>query len=342
MSSNTEAVNQTVEILQQSNYEVYQNLYPQLEMCFELYAHHPSNQFSDLIIKFIQNIDNIKPYYIHELKLVSRLFAALPLIIGDANRRDQLEDNSVYKRNNIISVNVNTFGNIIHNSKLALSIAKKGGFFVSLNGQRLTELRNKKGLTKKQLAEQLGISAKTVSNYEYNKMRSSTNHASKLNKIFHENLVDPFDFFDYMKQAQKIDTIKRINVDNISRKHKEIIKEINEVVERTGFQIYWSKRSPFDVMVYQDDEDTNNIIEYTFVGGISCEKTKDLEHSIQKRFISSIGVDGGFICDGEDINFSKMKADAVPYILPKEFKILEDPKEFKNLMKKRRMAIDWQ
>ena len=107
MSSITVLANKekTTRVLQQADYSVYNNISSELEMCFELFARHYTSNVPSLLIKLVENIDIIKPYFIHELKLLSRFLRALPLIIGIENRHDLLSDDCLFIRKGLISIN---------------------------------------------------------------------------------------------------------------------------------------------------------------------------------------------------------------------------------------------
>ena len=50
----------TTQILQQADYSVYNNISSELEMCFELFAHHHTPNIPSLLIKLVENIDNVE------------------------------------------------------------------------------------------------------------------------------------------------------------------------------------------------------------------------------------------------------------------------------------------
>src|SRR6056297_501151 len=116
------AVNQ----LQKSDFEVYNYNLPDIELCFELLARHQSHAFPSLLLKFCENIDRLKPHTTQELKLLSHIISAMPVLIGRKNRRDNLQDNIVYERENLIAINDVTFKKIINSPEYPLALAKRG------------------------------------------------------------------------------------------------------------------------------------------------------------------------------------------------------------------------
>jgi len=329
------------QVLQQADYSVYNNISSELEMCFELFARNRSPIFPTLLIKLVENIDIIKPYFIHELKLLSKFLSALPVIIGIENRHDLLKDDCLFIRKGLISINMNTFNRIIKNNQLPLAIAKKGGFFVDLDGEKLIQLRKKKNYTRNDLAEKLKVSAKAILNYEKNEMRTSTEHAQHLEEILGDTIQVPMNTFEYINQSITDFSINPQMQRKISARNRELMNTINEIVEDTGYQTYWTRTSPFDLFIYKENDDSTKIEDYTLIGGTMGEKiyqkpTHDTKINFLKNTKNSTGTTGIMICDDENLNVKQVKQERVPYIIIKELKILDDPKKFKKLIKTRK------
>ena len=329
----------TTQVLQQADYSVYNNISSELEMCFELFARH--SNVPSLLIKLVENIDIIKPYFIHELKLLSKFLRALPIIIGIENRHDLLKDNCLFMRKGLISINMNTFSHIISNNQLPLAIAKKGGFFVDIDGEKLIQLRKKKNYSRNELAEKLKVSAKSIMHYEKNAMRTSTEHAQHLEEILGETIQVPINTYEYINQSFNDFSVNPQLQRKISAKNRELMNTINEIVEDTGYQTYWTRTSPFDLFIYRESDDSTKIEDYTLIGGTMSEKiyqqpTHDTKINFLKNTKNSTGTTGIMICEDEKLNVKQVKQERVPYIVIKELKILENPKKFKKLIKTRK------
>ena len=152
--------------LSNSKYKVYEETTPETDMSFDMIARYKSSSeyTPALLIKILLNIDSIRPHIFNEMKLISHLISGIPLLIGQENRHSPLRENSIYIRKDILTVNVKTFKKIIEHphSPLALSIAKRGGFFHEVDSEKLLKLREKKGLSRNALAEKVGVSSKSI------------------------------------------------------------------------------------------------------------------------------------------------------------------------------------
>ncbi|MHA1775976.1 MAG: helix-turn-helix domain-containing protein [Promethearchaeota archaeon] len=338
MSFCEEIVVHTVQVLINSNYHVIE--YPEkLDLCFELIARHISGKTPSLVIKIVENIDNIRSYYLNELKIVSHLIHALPLLIGVKNRRNNLIDGIIYLRDNLISVNLPTFTQVIQNPILPMAIAKKGGFFYNIDGDKIVRLRSDKQITQKELAEQMDLSSKAIGSYEKGRMRASHEHAEKLKNILGESVVLPLDFFDILQDTISSFKLKENLQRRITKKTQEFMKEINEIVSDTGLKVYWTRTSPYDLFIYDEPEEENTPIDYKLVGGTKIDPNEDkaiLE--FKSRFFPNISVlqaDGVIIVNDELLDIDQIKEYRIPYIFPKELRELENPEQFHKKIKKR-------
>ncbi|WP_371806648.1 helix-turn-helix domain-containing protein [Candidatus Lokiarchaeum ossiferum] len=343
MISHQDIYSNSMGFLKEAGYDVFVNIYSGMEMCFEIIARHKSKSeyAPNLLIKIIENIDSIKPHIVNEIKLVSRLMAAIPLLIAVKNRHTLLEDDSIYIRKDLIAINLYTFHKIIQSPQIpmALAFAKKGGLFFDVNGEKLSDLRKKHNLSRKSLAEKIDLSPKAISQYELKNMRTSINHANKMELLFGESVIEPLDFFKFLKNSMRAFKLDSALQKRISSKTREFMGEINEIVNDAGYQVFWPRTSPFDLFVYQEDEEGRDIADYTFVGGTQCDRIfASPRHEAQKEFIQHVPRQNssGVVYDENIYDEEIAKQNAVPYILPKEFKELEHPDQFKKLIKKRR------
>jgi predicted transcriptional regulator len=345
-SSGIDVLEKAVDLLHQSNYRVYQIVHPDADFCFEFIAEHVTHQNPSLIVKIIDNIDNIKPPYIHEIKLLAHLVHALPILLANQNRRDPLEDNVVYSRKDILAINIKTFENILKTPQLPLAIAKQGGFFYDIDGPKLQELREKHDISRKEIADKLNVTPKAVSQYEIKNMRASREHTAIIQNLFNESIIIPTHFFEMTKNTLTPSSIEKDLERKPTVKTQEFIHMVNEIVSSVGFRTFWTRISPYDLLIYQEDDDTKELINVSFVGGAFFEKKMDPDNlQIKENFLGhqlAPQQPKAMVYDDETIESKTIKKDTVPYIKPKDLKYLEDPHEFKRIIKDRtKIRIDW-
>ncbi|MCF2139362.1 MAG: helix-turn-helix domain-containing protein [Candidatus Lokiarchaeota archaeon] len=338
MSSCENIVGQTIQILQNYRYQVFE-YQDNFDLCFEILARHHSPRSPNLLIKIVDNIDSIRNYYLNELKIVSHLIQALPLLIASRNRHSLLEDGSIYLRDGLVSLNFETFSNVIKNPQIPIAIAKQGGLFYNIDGEKLARLRENRQISRKNLAEKLGVSTKAISQYEKNRMRASSERAKKMEDILGESIILPLDFYLFIK-----DTLSSIKLNDslqrrITKKTEEFMKEINEIVADTGFKVYWTRSSPFDLFIYEESDEDLTKIQYKLVGGTQMEEIEsDKNSDLKRQFLPNISihkVDGAIIFNDEIFNEKKARKYKVPYLFPKELRELEYPEKFHKKIRKR-------
>jgi predicted transcriptional regulator len=310
-----------------------------VELCFEILARHNSMKYPNLLIKVVENIDSVRPHFLAELKIVSRILEALPIIVGMNNRHGELENGCIYLRNGLIALNLPTLMKIVEEPTLPLAIAKQGGFFYEIDGEKIERLRERQGYSRKELAEKLNLSSKAISQYENKGMRASYENATAMKDILGDSVIVPLDFYSFLKDslgALKLnDRLQR----KITKRTEEFMKEINEIVADTGYKVYWTRSAPFDMFVYEDLEDDSSQIKYQFVGGTQIEKkSKDIKAKLKRNFIPEISfhqVDGAIIYNKEIYNEKSARKYRVPYLFPEELRELEDIKRFKRILRER-------
>lgn len=335
--------NQVRNSLNDAHFNVLEETDPKDDLSFDILAKYQDTKTNlpGLVIKLMQNIDNIKPYYFNEINLIAHLISAIPLFIANENRHSLLRTDSIYIRKNIFALNFKTFQKIIQNptTALALSYAKQGGFFYDVDGKKFKELREKQGYSRKDMAEKMGLSSKTISNYEKNNMRTSIEHSKLFQQILGDKIIKPTRFLDILSSYKlKLKFNEKMQLRMIANR-REFMKSVNEIIERTGYDYFWPKSSPFDLFIYKKDEDTNQIKEFTLIGGTDCEDFHSKSQKCdQNEFLKCVPHDSAIIYDEESIDQKKLKKKEIPYILPKDLKKLEHPKEFRKLIIKRKIT----
>ena len=148
-------LNKINEILKKADFETlfldeYSN--KKSKFCFDILVKKEDSIFS---VKLISNIDNISPEIIDDIKSLSLLLNSKPLLIGVRNRYQKLEDNTIYIREGLPFITLNTLENILTRNKYPYILAKRGGGVVFLNGALMKEFREQHLISRKELSEKL-------------------------------------------------------------------------------------------------------------------------------------------------------------------------------------------
>jgi putative transcriptional regulator len=130
---------------------------------FDLVARRDS---SLLLLKVLKNIDALSPEDAERLGELSRLFRASALIIGHASGSSKLEAGVVYTRYGVPIVVEETFDELLLHGIPPFLVSSPGGIFARIDGQRLQELREARGLSLGALAQVAGVTRRTIQLYE--------------------------------------------------------------------------------------------------------------------------------------------------------------------------------
>ncbi len=149
------------------------------------------------------NIDTVTEEQAEDLKRLSRFFRASPLIVGVKTKNTELEEGGVvYERFGIYALRPETLYDILVENELPAIFAERGGFYVRINGELLRELREKHGYSVNELARILGVSRKSLINYERGEQAVSLEVAVRLEELFDEPLAEPIDVLHSAVEAR--------------------------------------------------------------------------------------------------------------------------------------------
>jgi len=218
------------------------------KFCFDLLAKKDDLVFS---VKIFPNIDNINPSILSDIKSLSTVLKSKPLLIGIRNRYQKLEDNTIYIREDLPFITLNTLENIFNN-KYPHILARRGGGVIFLNGTLLKTLRENHSITRKDLSERIGVTKRTLCAYENESMRPSEKIAEKILEILENNdLFKKINVFGWSIK-ESID-----NKENLEEKElSEFESHVQDIIKGIGLSSYWFKKGsiPFKLSLYSTSD----------------------------------------------------------------------------------------
>jgi len=220
--------------------------------CFDIVA---SRLVLLLFIKVTTNIDTITEEQAEDLKRLAKFFNASPLIVGLRSKNAELEEGVVYERFGIYALRPETLYDVLANNELPAIFAERGGLYVRINGELLRELRERHGYSVNELAQLLGVSRKTLLNYERGEQAVSLDVAIRLEELFDEALAEPIDILNARVEA-KLDV----------KPENPLEKEVFEKLKRLGLGLVKVKKAPFNAVSKGD--------EFRILTGIDERKTR--------------------------------------------------------------------
>lgn len=196
--------------------------------CFDLLARKDNIL---IILKILVNIDSLTSSQAEELSKIAGTFLASPIIIGLKSKHNLLEEDIVYERHEIPVITPQTLCNIIVNDIHPEIFAKRGGYYVKIDGKLLRQLRESKNLSLKELADMSHVSRETIYRYEQGNSQTYPETALMIEKI----LQSPITVSINLLETEKLNSLD---------------KKIQEPIEliKLGYDIKSSKKTPFDAI----------------------------------------------------------------------------------------------
>lgn len=290
--------------------------------CFDLVAKKKNVL---LLIKVLENIDSLREDQAFELRKLSQMLSGLPLIIGLRIRNDvDIEDGIVYSRYDIPAISLDTLRNLLLNNLPPLVYAHRGGFKVKFDGDLLKEKRLEKSLSLNDLAREVGVSKRTIYEYERGSVDVSLETAIMIEEFLDEPLTIAINLFHEMKKIGSVSLPESSS--NVPK--SELEREVKKHFDTIGLKDQlWTKKFPFRVLAKSliPNEEMKNSI--TTITGITREtKGEDFEKKIQVTYsVSRIADANPLVVVGTDA--TKTEISGVPVVSIDE--LLKDKKKKK-------------
>jgi putative transcriptional regulator len=261
--------------------------------CFDIAA----KKDSLLLIKVMLNIDGFQREEAKNLKIISNNLDAYPFLIGVQTNREKLQQGVVYERFETPTVSLKTFEDLVVNSIFPIIYRDKGGMYVEIDSALLREVRKKKNMSQRELAESVGINKKAIYEHENRQLRMLLEISKSLERVLNQKITKPINVFKrYEEHGSPEGTLENV---------------VKKDLEKIGFETDFVKQAPMDIfmrertLVLSDIEmnrrkiikhaailrDFANLVEKPAI--IITEKSKNEEASgipiIEKKRLKEIG-----------------------------------------------------
>jgi putative transcriptional regulator len=235
------------------------------------------------------------------------------LLIGEEAREKPLEDDTIYRRHNILAITARTFENIVLHNIRPLIQANPGGYYVEIDGEALKHRRQEIGLSIGEMADMVGMSRRTVYGYERGLAKASVPAAYNLIYTVGIPVAKPMDIFQESRAQHKhciLTTARRVFSKN---------KFLNMILRRLApLHITTVKKAPFDFVLNVPEENVH------IIGGV----TKDKEQQLNRRVDEILSVSR--IVKGHPILITESEAlrgKNIACINSEDFSRIRDPEE---------------
>jgi len=191
-----------------------------------------------VLLKILGNIDAFNAATGAEMRRLGEYLEATPLVVGLRTRDEDLKPGVVYFRHGVPVLSPDTAMDLFVEEVPPLIYAAPGGLYVNIDSEVLADVRQDRDWSLGRLAQELGVSRRTVSKYE-DGMDASVEVAAQLEDLFEAPLTAPVDVLD---DADAVHEDEPTPADPDPEPEDE---PVVAVLTRVGFDVHPTERAPF-------------------------------------------------------------------------------------------------
>ena len=322
ITNRNQLIREVYQLLNKEGFET-SDIYDQ--SCFDIVAR---KKLLILLLKILVNIDTINEAHVEEIRQISNVFLASPIIVGVKSKNHILEEDVVYERHGLPAIGLETLKNMIVYDEYPEILADRGGYYVQINGNVLKEYREEYNLSLKDLADLAHVSRATMYKYENGMVRANTETAMLLEEILNTKITLDIDLFEPYQEDIKLkaDTSKLNQTQGTNAQN----------LAKLGFGVVSTNKSPFDALAKAEIATKKK--ENPLIANLNVQdeqNTKTLKKmAISLKDLSLVtSSDPFFVLKDDRI---KDSIDGIPVIKSWEMKEVENSKEFLRLIRERR------
>ncbi|HIH28462.1 MAG TPA: transcriptional regulator [Thermoplasmata archaeon] len=273
-----------------------------------------------LILKVLSNIDGLSEDVAQELRAVAYLLKATPLLIGEKNGVNNLEDDVVYFRFGIQTVTTATLQNHLLEEIPVRAYAAPGGLYVNLDQEKIRRLRQEKNISLGNFARHVRVSRRTVRMYE-DGMSARIDIADRIEEMFEQAVTTPIDLLKpLLMETKQLPFYKKNQGDA-----KELQSEIFTLLQNIGYRVIPMDRCPFEAL----SKEKEKIL-------LTCVQQYNKKLAEKAHFISSIAkITEKHAVVFTDKDIEKKNLEGTPIIGKKELRKIRDPEDVFTLILER-------
>ncbi len=225
----------TVEILERSGFILSQIKGPS-EMSFDLVARRDDDL---ILIKLIKDKEELRSQSTGEMKVLARVLSASPILLMPSSRSSTFRDGVLYVSHGIPLMTLNTLFDHFVEEVPPFVYYCSGGHFVTVEGNRIRDLRECHGISLGALANEIGVSRRAIQMYESG-MGVDLEMALKIEEVMGVELIVPLDPFSRSGSLEEI----RDNISGLDVHPNDVLDHLNSI----GMEVIPTARCPFDAL----------------------------------------------------------------------------------------------
>ncbi|NPA75789.1 MAG: transcriptional regulator [Euryarchaeota archaeon] len=208
-------------------------------MVFDLIARRDS---TILILKILLNADSLRGEMAREMKILAHQFKGAPLVVCLKTGAGENMRGVIYSRHGVPVISLETFWDLIIEETPPMVFVAPGGFYVNLNGKKLRDIREARGISLGELARMVGVSRKAIQLYEAG-MSATVDMALRLEEVLGEELIEPIDLFHYSDFTEHENSFSKIMFEDVYRRLVDM-----------GYDVFLTLKCPFEAISKDREE----------------------------------------------------------------------------------------
>jgi putative transcriptional regulator len=205
-----------------------------------------------LLLKILGNIDAFDGATGAEMRRLGEYLGATPMVVGLRTRDEELKPGVVYFRHGVPVLSPDTAMDLFVEGVPPLIYAAPGGLYVNIDSEVLEGAREDRDWSLGRLAQELGVSRRTVSKYEGG-MDASVEVAARLEELFEAPLTAPVEVLEGAEQVR--DEVETPDDPAVDPDDEAIVA----VLTRVGYEVHPTDRAPFTT-VSEDEAEHEQVL----------------------------------------------------------------------------------
>lgn len=272
-----------------------------------------------LILKVFSNIDGLTEDIAKELRTLSALLKATPLLIGEKNGVGILENDVVYFRFGIQAVTLKTLKNHAVDDMPVRAYAAPGGLYVNLDPEKIRRLRQEQNISLGMVARHVRVSRRTVAMYE-DGMSARIEIANRIEELFEQPVSTPIDLFTFIQQAEVIPPAQPEQDPK-----KDLRSEVFSHLKNVGYKVIPMDRCPFEAL----SKEREKIL-------LTCVQEYNKRLREKAHILNSLSrITERYAVVFTDKDVSTKNVEGTPIIVKKELKKIHEPEDVLTLILER-------
>jgi putative transcriptional regulator len=227
-----------------------------------------------LLVKILGNIDAFDAQTGAEMRRLGEYLQATPIVIGLRTRDEELKPGVTYFRHGVPVLSPDTAMELFVEDVPPLIYAAPGGLYVNIDSDVLADAREQRDWSLGRLAQELGVSRRTVSKYE-DGMDASVEVAAELEDLFEAPLTAPVTVLEGEDELH--DEEPTPDDPDVEPEDEPIVT----VLTRVGFDVHPTSRAPFKTVSENERTEKEDML----TGHSDLTKTAEK----RARIMSSVG-----------------------------------------------------